>query len=152
MGDQTRRKSCRSFNYAAGVVYRVGPSDDYFSVGECRNDVEVAFTQALNARAEPWVALGVTLINAIRQEYGRDNLLLFLDPPPYSELCSRGGVGGLIRVEHYGTAVVVGYDLTGQGGPDLDPSRPGVFACRAEAPEQLAVGAADRIDELLGVK
>lgn len=75
-GDRTRRNSCRSFDYAAGVTYRMGPSDDeYFSVEECRNDVEVAFTQALNARAEPWLARGVTL-NAIRQEHGRDNFTL----------------------------------------------------------------------------
>src|SRR5262245_2514284 len=102
-------------NWSRDTVHMT--DDDAFGFDECRNPEERELAHGLNARAAPWVLAGVTLIGPVVQQYDERKLVFFLDPPG----------ARLLRVEyHYGRAVI-GRDLTGQGGPDLDPSAPGVF-------------------------
>jgi len=121
------------------------PEDDLFMYEACRNPSEVAFTVGLNARARAWLRLGVVLIGPVVQQCTRRILLFFLDARE----------GELLRVECHADRIVIGADLTGQGGPDLDPSSSGVSCLSFEPGHDLATlwtRVADDLDARLGVR
>ena len=115
--------------------------EDTFSRGECKTDLERALTLALNARAEPWIKGGACLIGPFAKEESDASLVFFVDPPD----------GQLIRVDLHKGKALVGFDLTGQGGPDLDPraSEVAVFKIEDDDPEPLADAIAEHLDALL---
>ena len=126
------------------MVYRSTTSEDLFAVDDCRNSAECNLTLFLNERAAHWIKAGVVLIGPIVQTYEERKLVFFLDPPD----------GRLLRVEYDLNRAVVGRDLTGQGGPDLDPTAPGVLCITTPDGDlhQLALQVADFVDLLLGIQ
>jgi hypothetical protein len=115
--------------------------DALFALAECRDAAERELTVLLNARATPWVRAGATLVGPFVQPYDICKLLFFVAPRD----------ARLIRLEFFWRRYVLGYDLTGQGGPDLDPRSPDVFSGFEGdgGLPSLAAQIADRVDALL---
>jgi hypothetical protein len=127
------------------MVYRAPITPDVlFDVDECRNSTECNLTFLLNERALPWLNAGAGLVGPVLQQYGERKLVFFLDTPD----------GRLLRVEFHDGCAVAGHDLTGQGGPDLDPNAPGVLTASVVDGDlcHLATQVADFLDVLVGVQ
>lgn len=114
--------------------------EETFTLDACRTDLERELTRALNAHAKPWIEAGACLIGPVVQQYDERKLVFFLDPPGAQ----------LIRVELHNGKAVVGFDPTGQGGPDLDPRAPGVSVVSTEHddPELIASAISAHLDAL----
>jgi hypothetical protein len=114
--------------------------EETFTLDACRTDLERELTLALNAHAKPWIDAGACLIGPVVQQYDERKLVFFLDPPDAQ----------LIRVEFHNGKAVIGFDLTGQGGADLDSRAPGVSVVSTDRndPERLASVISEHLDAL----
>jgi hypothetical protein len=118
--------------------------DNTFSLDACRDERERDLTVALNSLAKRWLESRVALIGPVVQQYAERKLVYFLE----------ASTGPLIRVEYHDGKAVLGFDLTGQGGPDLDPLAPGVVTLSSPGsdPELLAQAIAPCLDVLLSTR